>query len=145
MRTPALPLSSVSPRGRAVLRAVVGALVLGGLASGCTAARASYYLLDAERKFETAVAAGAEERAVYEITLAREYLWKAKEEVNSSDYGAAEQLSKKSVVWSAEAFEKSSDVGYDVKDADQFVPESKPEKPPEPKDDTPIDIDLDDL
>lgn len=120
-------------------------LVLGHLAAGCTAARASYLVLDAERKYQGALRVGAEQRAVYEITLAREYLWKAKEEVNSSEYGAAEQLSKKSMSWSAEAVEKADDRGIDVQNADEFVPEVKPEKPPEPTDDTRIDIDLDDL
>lgn len=124
---------------------LLAALLLGAVASGCTAARASYFVLDAERKFQTAVEAGAEERAVYEITLAREYLWKAKEEVNSSDFGAAEQLCKKSVTWSNQALELSEDRGADVKNADEFVPENRPEVPEEPKDETPIDIDLDDL
>lgn len=119
-------------------------LLLALLSTGC-AARASYVLFDAERKLEAAAAIGADERAVYEYTLAREYLWKAKEEINSSDYGAAEQLCKKSVAWSAEAYEKSEDRGADVKNADEFVPELKPEKPAEPKDETPIDIDLDDF
>jgi len=135
-------LLSLPSRGLVRLAAV---LLLGQFAAGCTAARASYFVLDAQRKYQTAVESGAEERAVYEITLAREYLWKAKEEVNSSEFGAAEQLCKKSVTWSAQAVEKSDDRGIDVKNADQFVPEVKPEKPPEPKDDTRIDIDLDDL
>ncbi|MFN7143847.1 MAG: hypothetical protein ACK4YP_08740 [Myxococcota bacterium] len=136
---------SVSRRGRPRALPVLAALLALAGASGCTAARASYFVLDAERKFESAVAVGADDRAVYEITLAREYLWKAKEEVNSSDYGAAEQLCKKSIAWSAEAYEKSADMGPDMKDADEFVPETKPETPPPSKDETPIDIDLDDL
>lgn len=133
--------SFIAPNPAAALLATLAL----GVLSGCTAGRASYLVLDAQRTYETAVAAGGEERAVYEITLAREYLWKAKEEVNSSDYGAAEQLCKKSKAWSAEAIEKSEDRGADVRNADQFVPELKPEKPVEPKDETPIDIDLDDL
>ena len=129
------------------LRRAVGAVVFVALAaslSGC-AARAAFFVLNAERKLQSAEGVEAPERAVYEYTLAREYLWKAKEEVNFSDYGAAEQLCKKSMAWSAEAYEKSADYGPDMENADEFVPEVKPEAPPEPKDDTPIDIDLDDL
>ncbi|MDP2306899.1 MAG: DUF4398 domain-containing protein [Pseudomonadota bacterium] len=114
-------------------------------ASGC-ALRASYFVLDAERKFQGAVEAGGDERAVYETTLAREYLWKAKEEVNSSDYGAVEQLCKKSVAWSAEAYEKSADVGPDLEKSDEFVPETKPEEEKKPEGENTLDdIDLDDL
>lgn len=113
--------------------------------SGC-AVRASYLVLDAERKFQSAVTAGGDERAVYETTLARAYLWKAKEEINSSDYGAVEQLCKKSIAWSAEAYEKSADDGPDLEKNDEFVPETKPEVETRPKgDDTLDDIDLDDL
>lgn len=127
-----------------VARSLVGAVVLGGLASGCTAGRATYFLLNAERQYQAALDAGAEERAVYEITLAREYLWKAKEEANSSGFGAAEQLSKKSATWSLQAIEESEDRGAAVRRADEFVPEERPEVPPTPRDETPIDIDVDD-
>jgi hypothetical protein len=113
------------------------------LLTGCTAARASYFLLDAERKYQSAVEQGATERAPYEITLAHEYLWKAKEETNYSDYGAAEQLCKKSIAWSASAYEKTAD-GPDLKNSDEFVPEIKEEKPVEEHKDEPK-IDLDDL
>jgi hypothetical protein len=114
-------------------------------ASGC-AVRASYFVIDAERKFQTAVEAGGDERAVYETTLAREYLWKAKEEINSSDYGAVEQLCKKSIAWSAEAYEKSADDGPNLDKNDEFVPEEKPEEEKKPGDDNTLDdIDLDDL
>lgn len=120
-------------------------LLLALFSSGC-AARASYYVFDAERKFQDAVDAGAEERAVYEATLAREYLWKAKEEINSSDYGAAEQLCKKSIAWSAEAYEKSADDGPNLEKNDEFVPEEKPEEVEEPEPENDLDkIDLDDL
>lgn len=114
------------------------------LLTGC-AARAAYFVMDAEKKYKAAEEIGAEERAVYEMTLAEQYLWKAKEEINDSDYGSAEQLLKKSSAWSLEAYEKSEDRGADVKNADEFVPEVKPDKPVDPKDETRIDIDLDDL
>ena len=115
-------------------------ILLALLLTGC-AARASYYVVDAERKFQAALDAGGEERAVYETTLAREYLWKAKEEVNSSDYGAAEQLCKKSIAWSLEAYEKSADDGPDLEKTDEFVPEEKKEKEKQEIDNTQIDLD----
>jgi hypothetical protein len=120
-------------------------LLLALFLSGC-AARASYFVFDAQRDYEAAVNAGGEERAVYETTLAREYLWKAKEEVNSSDYGAAEQLCKKSMAWSAEAYEKSADDGPNLDKTDEFVPETKPEEVKKPETPNTLDdIDLDDL
>jgi hypothetical protein len=111
---------------------------------GCTAVRASYYLLDAQRKFESAVNAGAEQRAPYEFTLAEQYLQKAREEDGYSDFGAAEMLSRKSIEYAAAAFEKASDEGRpDVSGAESIVPEEKKEEPP--KEQGPdIDIDLDD-
>jgi hypothetical protein len=113
------------------------------LLSGCTAARASYFLLDAERKYESAVNEGAMDAAPYDITLAHEYLWKAREEANDSDYGATEQLCKKSAAYSATALQKSQD-GPDIKNAGEFVPEERVEKPVEDNSNEPK-IDLDDL
>lgn len=126
------------------LRLTLGLALL--VSGGCTAARASYLVLDAEQKYKTAVSEGADEKAVYEITMAKEFLWKAKEEVNSSDFGAAEALCKKSKAYSQEAYDKSVDRGVDVGNADEFVPETKPEVPVEdkPKTEEPV-IDLDDL
>lgn len=126
------------------LRLTLVALTLLG-SSGC-AARASYFIFDAEHKYNVALAEGADEKAVYEITMAREFLWKAKEEVNSSDYGSAEALCKKSKAYSQEAYDRSVDRGVNVGNADEFVPETKPEVPVEekPKTEEPV-IDLDDL
>ncbi len=114
------------------------------LLSGCTAVRASYFLVDAERKYQSAVNEGADERAPYEITMARELLWKAREETNNSDYGAAEQLCKKSVTFSASAYERSVD-GPDLQNTEDFVPELREEKPVEERNEALDDINLDDL
>jgi hypothetical protein len=118
--------------------------------AGCTAARASYFLYDAQRKYEEALAAGAPDRAVYEITLASEFLQKAKEEDGYSDFGACESLSRKSIEYSAAAFAKANDDAQPMRDqvqkADEFVPEEKqkePEKPAEPEPE--LDLDLDEL
>ena len=122
----------------------LAALVLAVLPA-CTAARASYYVVDAERNLHAAARMGAEERAVYEYTLAKEYLWKAKEEVNASDYGSAEQLCKKSIEYAALALERADDKGERVKGAEDFVPEVKPEEPEEEEEAPELNIDLDDL
>lgn len=60
--------------------------------TGCTAGRASYYLVDTDRAYRAAVEAGAEELAVYEYTMAWLYRDKAWEEWGYSDYEAAEKL-----------------------------------------------------
>jgi len=73
------------------------------LLAGCAAGKSSYYLWTAEREFRTAVALEAEQRAVYEYTLAHQYLLKAREEQGYSDYKAAEQLARTSTDWSNKA------------------------------------------
>jgi hypothetical protein len=98
-------------------------LLLPLLLTGCTAGRASYMLINAEREYQTAVEQGADQKAVYEITLAHEYLQKAKEEAGYSDYGPVDQLCKTSITWSQSAYKKSSDE----------VPETNPEVVPDEK------------
>lgn len=110
------------------------------LLPGCTAARATYFLLDAEQKYQDALQEGAEKAAPYEITLAREFLEKAKEEDGYSDFGATEALCKKSIQHSATAYQKAVE-DVDVKGADEMVPEERREKEAEEKDDTKIDLD----
>jgi hypothetical protein len=114
------------------------------LLGGCTAGRASYYLLDAQRKFDSAVAEGAESRAPYEYTMSKEFLQKAKEESGYSDFGPCEKLAKKSAEYAQAAIEKSADNGAEVKNADQFVPEEKKEEEKKPEQKDNIQIDLDD-
>lgn len=109
------------------------------LLPGCTAARATYFLLDAQQKYQDAVQEGAEKAAPYEITLAHEFLEKAKEEDGYSDFGATEALCKKSIEYSAAAYQRAVD-DVDVKGADEIVPEQKREEVQE-KDDTQIDLD----
>ncbi|MFZ5475445.1 MAG: hypothetical protein ACOZNI_01615 [Myxococcota bacterium] len=116
---------------------------------GCTAARATYFIYDAERKFNEAVEAGAPTRAVYEITLAEQFLQKAKEEDGYSDFGATEALCRKSMEYSAAAFAKANDEGKDLREkvegVENFVPEVKPEEEKPPEDEPELDIDLDEL
>lgn len=117
-------------------------LVVLPVVSGC-AARAGYFMLNAERKYNNALDEGAMERAPYEATLAGAYLDKAREEIGYSDYGVAEKLCKRSMELSATALTKSEDL-TPVKDPEKFVPEvreKEPEKEPEP--DVNLDINLD--
>ena len=108
---------------------------------GCTAARSSYMILNAEQAYRAAVEQGAEDEAVYEITLAEEYLQKAREEAGYSQYGAVENLCQQSMSFSETARKKSS--GQQVPDASPgVVPEERgnvPVTPAKPE----IDLDLD--
>ena len=119
-----------------------GMLVLS--TSGCAAARAGYFLVNAERKYHSALEQGAEDRAPYEATLAGAYLEKAKEEDGYSDFGVTEKLCKRSMEMSAKALTRSEDL-TNGQNGEKFVPEERekePEKPAEPAPD--LDIDLDD-
>jgi hypothetical protein len=71
--------------------------------SGCAAGKSAYYLWSAEQAFRDTVAMEAEAKAVYEFTLAHEYLLKAREEQGYSDYGEAEELARASLDWSSKA------------------------------------------
>ena len=115
------------------------------LLSGCTAGRATYMMLNAQQSYQAALGQGAQDDAVYEITLAHEYLQKAREEAGYSQYGAVDELCRASMSWSQAAYKRSSDEGQ-IPDADQVVPEERqPEvaKPPTTGPEPTIDIDLD--
>ena len=71
---------------RAVLLALIGAL------AGCTATVSTYQLVSADDAIKRAAAAGAEQAAPYEFTLATLYLEKAREEAGYSDYRTAREL-----------------------------------------------------
>jgi len=73
------------------------------LASGCAAGRSTYYLWTAERDFGAATSLEADQRAVYEYTMAQQHLLKAREEHGYSDYGTAEEMAKAATEWSAKA------------------------------------------
>lgn len=73
--------------------------------SGCAAGRNVYYLWDAQRAFQEAELKEASTKAIYEYTLAREYLMKAREEAGYSDYRESEDLARKALEWSNKAAE----------------------------------------
>jgi hypothetical protein len=99
--------------------------------SGCTAARGGYAVIDAQRAYKEAVDEGAEEYAVYSITLAHEYLMKAREEVGYSDYGAADKLCQKAKIAASKAAAEARTGGVKV-EYEEILPESEVERPSEP-------------
>lgn len=132
--------SSVNPLPALVM---LGSILVSGV-SGCAAARAGYFIVNAERKYQSAMEQGADERAPYEATLALAYLEKAKEEDGYSDYGVTEKLCKRSMEMSAKALTRSEDL-TPTQNPETFVPEERSkelDKPAEPAPD--LDIDLDD-
>ncbi len=73
------------------------------LLAGCAAGRSTYYLWTAEREFVAATSLEADQRAVYEYTMAHQHLLKAREEHGYSDYSTAEEMAKAAAEWSAKA------------------------------------------
>lgn len=133
MRSPPLRLLALLALGSTVLSS-----------TGCAAARAGYFLVNAERKYQSALEQGADDRAPYETTLAGAYLDKAKEEDGYADFGVTEKLCKRSMEMSAKALTRSEDLSA-TQHPETFVPEERkkePEKAPEPTPD--LDLDLDD-
>jgi hypothetical protein len=147
-----VPRTRVKPPLRAseALRGVVLGTVAALLLGGCAATRATLSIIEAQDQLELAREQGAQEVAIYEMTMAQRYLQKAWEEVGTSDYGVSVALSKKSAEWSDQAIirvqEGAREVELDlagVKDApgpptvpSTFVPdptldpEAKPVEPP---------------
>lgn len=78
-------------------------ILLSLLLVGCSAGRSTYYLWTAEREFVSATTLEAEQKAIYEFTMAHQHLLKAREEHGYSDYREAEGLAKSSAEWSAKA------------------------------------------
>ncbi len=74
---------------RAVLLAMIAAL------AGCTATVSTYQLVSADDAVKRAAAAGAEQAAPYEFTMAALYLEKAREEAGYSDYRTARELASR--------------------------------------------------
>ena len=117
--------------------------VLLPLLGGC-AARASFQLLNADRAYHAALSEQAERYAPYEMTLAAEYLAKAKEKGGRSSFKAANDLAIASQGYSERAVEVASERKIQMEGTEDIVPEERVEKPPEKKDDVQIDINVDD-
>lgn len=126
------------------MNAKQSSLLIALLASGC-AARSTVSLVQAEQAVYVAREAGAPDRAVYEWTLAEQYMVKAREEWGHADYEVADELAVKAQSW-AEAAERSAsemqrieqvEGGADDVPADKSdpVPSAQPEQDdPDPGD-----------
>ncbi len=65
-------------------------------------------MMQAEQSFQILKESNAREEAVYEWTMARSYMLKAREEYSNAEYDRATQLSKEAMRWSEEAKKKLS-------------------------------------
>lgn len=68
--------------------------------TGCAAAKAGLQIVAAEGRLSRAEAQGADEKSVYEYTLAARYLEKAREEAADAEYRIADALARASAEWS---------------------------------------------
>ncbi len=101
--------------------AFAAALSLGG----CTAAKATYHLVEAGQDTLLTEQTDAPELAVYEWTKAEQYRIKAREEWSHSDFGAAEDFARKASEWAAKADEvaKKAEKAKMAEDMPDLVPE----------------------
>lgn len=106
-------------------------------AEGCMAVKSTVYLTRGEQALYAAEEAGAPEYSVYYWTMAEELQRKAREEWGYSDFGAAEDLSRKSVEWAAKAQAEATNDSRirEVNPAteqlpDQLKPVTKPDTKP---------------
>jgi len=70
---------------------------------GCTAAKASLQIVNAEQALSRANSEGAPEIAAYEYTMANLYLEKAREEAGYSEFRMADALARQSAEWADRA------------------------------------------
>lgn len=123
------------------------------LLMGCTAARGTIKLVEAEQDFALAQSAEASDLAVYAWTMAESYMHKSREEYAHADYEAAAELAAKASEWSVKA--KSIAEGMELKPLEEVpdvistspqpavAPRSEPSAPP--ADEDPAEgLDLDD-
>lgn len=81
--------------------------VLPYILAGCGPIRSTAFIIDAEVQIQAAKTAGAEKLAPYEWTAANLYIYKAREEVGTSDYGVAVDFAEKASRYANEARDKS--------------------------------------
>lgn len=106
----------------------VSILLLSLALTGCTAAKATYHLVEAQQAVTRAESHRAPELAVYEYTLASRYLAKAEEEAGSSQFRTSVELSRLSSEWSDKAIiaieEEGRGLDLSAEDVpDQALPE----------------------
>mgnify|MGYP000270935182 CR=1 FL=1 len=101
--------------------------------AGCTAAKASLQIVNAEQSLTRAHSQGAEDIATYEYTMARLYLEKAQEEAGYSEFRIADALARQSAEWSDRAVIFVEKRGRTEIELDDFVLPEKPTEAPAPK------------
>ncbi len=82
-------------------------LAVAVLQTACGPIRSTTGLVDARAAIRSAEDVNADRVALYEMTLAREYLQKAREEMGYNDYYVAEQLTTKAIELATAAREKA--------------------------------------
>ncbi len=95
------------------------------LLMGCTAARGTIGMVEAEQDYSLAQAAEAEDLAVYAWTMAEAYMFKSREEYAHADYEAAAELAREASEWSVKA--KNIAEGLDIsplEEAPNILPET---------------------
>lgn len=88
-------------------RAWLLVVVFAWTALACGPIRSTVFIIDAEVQIQAAKTAGAEKLAPYEWTSANLYIYKAREEVGTSDYGVAVDFAEKASRYANEAREKA--------------------------------------
>ncbi len=90
------------------------------LSMGCYAGvRGTVKLVEGDQELAKARSVGAPSRAVYEWTMADEYMKKARDEWARSDFESAEQLVAKAKQWAAQA-EKAARTAAPIDDLDDI-------------------------
>lgn len=95
------------------------------LLMGCTAARGTIQMVEAEQDYSLAQAAEAEDLAVYAWTMAEAYMHKSREEYAHADYEAAGKMAAESSAWAVKA--KNIAEGMDIsplENAPNILPET---------------------
>ena len=100
------------------------------LLMGCTAARGTIQMVEAEQDYSLAEAAEAADLAVYAWTMAESYMHKSREEYAHADYEAAAELAAEASEWSVKA--KNIAEGNDIsplEGAPNILPETLDRQP----------------
>jgi hypothetical protein len=114
---------------------------------GCTATKAQVQVVSAEEALRRAEEYDADEKAVYEYTMATEYLAKAKDELGHSEMRMADALARQSAEWSDRAIifvERRGRVEISAEGLSDEAPPPPPPPEPEPEPE-PLDPELEEI
>jgi hypothetical protein len=123
-------------------------LLLVVIAAACTASKAQVRVVSAEEALRRAEEYDADEKAVYEYTMAVEYLAKAKDELGHSQTRMADALARQSAEWSDRAIIFVERRGRKEINAEGLSDEAPPPPPPPPDPDpdpAPVDPELEEI